>query len=583
MAETDYTVLARKYRPQTFEEVLAQDSVSRTLRNAISSNRLAHAYLFTGPRGVGKTTMARILAKALNCAGGPTPKPCGRCDPCREIAASSSIDVLEMDAASHTGVDNVREVIIQTVGLAPSRDRYKVFIIDEAHMLSVPAFNALLKTLEEPPPHVVFILATTEAMKIPPTISSRCQRFRFRPVDLETMAAHLKALAKKESMEVEPAAVELLARHAAGSLRDAVSLLDQAWTLSDKSVTSQTLRGMFGLLPDETLLGIGRAVFQRDARGLAERLDAALAEGIEPAQLLRDLRDSLHEAYLERLGAKPGPGRLWSKATEDVTPAHLGYVLRRINGMLEELRVSDSPATVLELGLFGCLEEAGDLAAWVERLEELERRLGEGEDRGQDARPASPRRPQPSAGAPHGPPPAAAPAAANAFPEGAADARPPALTAPGHDDAPPESGQDARPSGPAPKASAAQAWRGVVQSFNDRPALAAVLGQARLETTGDGGWKLVFARQFDLDQAARHLPSIEAGLAPATGAKVRLALALDSSPAEETGTAEEAGPAPEGMVWQDVVEPGGDSDLPLKKAEKILGGKVKFVKKNQGK
>ena len=241
-----HQVLARKYRPQGFEELVGQDAVSQTLRNALGSKRIHHAYLLTGPRGCGKTTTARILAKGLNCEKGPTAEPCGECTPCKEITLSSCLDVMEMDAASNTGVDNVRQIIIETVGLAPARDRYKVFIIDEVHMLSTSAFNALLKTIEEPPPNVVFILATTEVHKVPATIASRCQRFKFRPVQPEPLAEYLAGIAKKEKIAVEPEALQLLARAAEGSLRDAISLLDQCRSAGEGKVTLDSVREMYG-------------------------------------------------------------------------------------------------------------------------------------------------------------------------------------------------------------------------------------------------------------------------------------------------------------------------------------------------
>ena len=264
-----HQVLARKYRPQGFEGLVGQNAVSQTLANALTAKRVHHAYLFTGPRGCGKTTTARILAKALNCVKGPTPEPCDECPSCREIALSSSLDVLEMDAASHTGVDDVREVIIETVALAPTRDRYKVFIIDEAHMLSTSAFNALLKTIEEPPPHVAFILATTEVHKIPATIASRCQRFKFRPVAPEPLAEYLAVIAKKEKISVESEALALLARAAEGSLRDAVSLLDQCRSVGEGKVTVESVREMFGFVPQDLLLGVAQALHARDPQALA--------------------------------------------------------------------------------------------------------------------------------------------------------------------------------------------------------------------------------------------------------------------------------------------------------------------------
>src|SRR5689334_8621891 len=222
-----YQVLARKWRPQRFDDVVGQEAVTRTLRNAIASGRLAQSFVFAGPRGVGKTTTARILAKALNCVKGPTAQPCGVCEACVEIAEGRDIDVLEIDAATHTGVDNVREVIIAGLGIMPVRNRYKVFIIDEVHQLSTPSFNALLKSIEEPPAHVIFMMATTELHKIPDTILSRSQVFEFKTIATKAIIEQLRKIAGAEKIEIGDDSLALVARAAEGSMRDAQSALDQ--------------------------------------------------------------------------------------------------------------------------------------------------------------------------------------------------------------------------------------------------------------------------------------------------------------------------------------------------------------------
>ncbi|MBA3667074.1 MAG: DNA polymerase III subunit gamma/tau [Sphingomonas sp.] len=302
-----YRVLARKYRPQTFAELIGQDAMVTTLGNAISRDRIAHAFLLTGVRGVGKTSTARLVAKALNCIGpdgqgGPTIDPCGACEPCRAIAEGRHIDVIEMDAASHTGVDDVRE-IIEAVRYSAVSARYKIYIIDEVHMLSKNAFNALLKTLEEPPAHVKFLFATTEVSKVPVTVLSRCQRFDLRRIPADKLAAHFAFVADAEGVEAEEEALQAIARAAEGSARDGLSILDQAIARGEGRVTAAQVRDMLGQADRGRIRRLLETLLTGGVTATLTQLDEAHSLGIDPASLLRGLMESLHAVTRAKAGA----------------------------------------------------------------------------------------------------------------------------------------------------------------------------------------------------------------------------------------------------------------------------------------
>jgi DNA polymerase-3 subunit gamma/tau len=285
-----YEVFARKYRPQTFDDLVGQPHVSRTLKNAVARNRLAHAYLFVGPRGIGKTSTARILAKSLNCVKGPTVTPCGVCDACREIAAGNSFGVFEYDAASNTQVDKIRELIVERVRIAPPRGyKYKIYIIDEVHMLSTSSFNALLKTLEEPPPHVIFIFATTEINKMPLTIVSRCQRFDLHRIPANLIAQHLQFIAGKEKIALEPAAAQAIARGAEGGLRDAESMLDQLVAFCGENISEADVLNVFGFTSEQTVVDLSERILRSETPAGIDLLHQQSEAGKDMMRLMSDL------------------------------------------------------------------------------------------------------------------------------------------------------------------------------------------------------------------------------------------------------------------------------------------------------
>jgi DNA polymerase-3 subunit gamma/tau len=294
-----YQVLARSWRPQRFADLLGQDAVVQTLRNALSADALGHAYLFSGLRGVGKTTAARLLAKAVNCAEGPTAEPCGRCDSCREVAGGSSIDVVEIDAATHTGVDQVRE-LQELLRFRPTRDRYRVVVVDEVHMLSKPAFNALLKSIEEPPPYVLWIFATTERHKVPATILSRCQQLEFRPLSADAIRAHLEAVAGREGFSLSPGAAAAIAAAAQGSVRDALSLVDQLRAFAADEIDDAAVATVLGVPPFEVTAGLVDALADGRVAAALATIRGELAAGHDATILYHEtgrlLRAMLHLA-----------------------------------------------------------------------------------------------------------------------------------------------------------------------------------------------------------------------------------------------------------------------------------------------
>lgn len=385
---SDCHVIARRFRPRTFDEVIGQDAITRTLANAIESKRIHHAYLFAGARGVGKTTTARILAKALNCKTGVTTRPCGTCPSCVEISISSSIDVLEIDAASNTGVDNVRDSIINTVSISPARDRYKIFIIDEVHQLSSAAFNALLKTLEEPPPHVLFVMATTEMHKVPETILSRCQVFEFRTISARKIHDQLQAIADQLGLTISESALMQLARAGEGSMRDAQSALDQVVSFAGETITAEDVSAALGLVDFETLSTLTRAIAEEDSGAILRTVREVISRGYDLRNLCRELMAHLRSLLVikiagydvELIEAPPGESELLVEMAGRFSEQDLLRFFSILTKTEQDIRVSSQPRFQLEVGLIKLVharrlylvEEA------LSRLQEIEGRLGSG-------------------------------------------------------------------------------------------------------------------------------------------------------------------------------------------------------------
>ena len=394
-----YTVLARKYRPQTFEDLVGQEHVARTLENAIQSDRVAHAFLFTGVRGIGKTTTARLLAKALNCEEGPTPTPCNVCDPCRDITAGVDVDVQEIDGASNNSVEDVRR-LQESLPYRPQRDRYKIVIVDEVHMLSAGAFNAFLKTLEEPPDHVKFIFATTESHKVPITIRSRCQQYDFRLIPHRLIADRIGEILAEENLSADDEAISVVAREAAGSMRDALTLLDQLVAVSDDRITANTVATSLGIAAREALYDVARAVLQGDGAAVVAGVDGLADRSVDMQHFAGQLLQLVRDLVVLKLDA--GDPAEWvpeerdaaRALIEDVDILELQRVFRATSTVMDEMAQSPNPKLMLEMGLVRVatrppLQSVAELLA---RLDALQGQSGPG---GSGARKPQPTKPAP--------------------------------------------------------------------------------------------------------------------------------------------------------------------------------------------
>jgi DNA polymerase III subunit gamma/tau len=373
-----YVVVARRYRPQAFGELIGQEHVSQALSNAIATHRVGHAYLFTGARGTGKTSTARILAKALNCVQGPTSTPCNACDICQSISSGDDVDVLEIDGASNRGIDEIRQ-LRQNVNVRPSRSRFKIYIIDEVHMLTREAFNALLKTLEEPPEHVKFIFCTTEATKIPITILSRCQRFDFAGISTRSIFDRLRQIVAAEGVKAEDEALEVLARRAAGSMRDSQSLLEQLLAFAPERITVADVHGMLGTAGDQRLTSMVTHLVQRNAAGALQELGAAAHEGVDVAQMIEQLFGYFRDCMVAAVGCSPD-AFLYASSVSGAAVVEAGQrmglqtilaVMQILDQALSRLRVSTQSRILAEVALVRIcnLEDLEELSGLIVQLQ----------------------------------------------------------------------------------------------------------------------------------------------------------------------------------------------------------------------
>lgn len=538
-----YRVIARKWRPNVFQDVVAQDHIVQTLRNAIRSDRVVQAYLFCGPRGTGKTTMARLLAKAFNCENGPTPEPCGSCGFCTAIADNKSLDVLEIDGASNRGIDEIRQ-LREEVGFAATRGKRKVYIIDEVHMLTAEAFNALLKTLEEPPPHVVFVLATTEPHRMPETILSRCQRYNFRRISTEAIVGQLRKILDAEEIESEDEALFLLARKADGALRDAENLLDQAIAFTDGSVSAGAVRDLLGVIPTDTFFELTQAMLDSDTATALRNVGLVLDGGGDAGEFTQGLLEHVRHLLVARVSDGLAGDDLseadqarYRETAARFNEEDLLRMLQAVSELESRMGRVSNPRfwlelTVLKLVKMAPSESVTEVMARLDRLEGLLRKGGTSDSR-QPAPPADARR-DPAPDVPERPEgPTSSPEVGNA-------ARQPVVNASAPRPAAPPAETEKSPADDVTFDDVLKKWTDLVQHVRkQKQGVGTSLAEGRPTALEERRLDLVFKadKTFHAEQVRRNEAFLDVATAEVLGVSLRVRCELDE--AEAGGAAQE--------------------------------------------
>ncbi|MEW6360025.1 MAG: DNA polymerase III subunit gamma/tau [Planctomycetota bacterium] len=562
-----YLVLARKYRPKTFDDFVGQEAIARTLRNAVDSDRVAHAYLFSGDRGLGKTSMVRVFAKALNCKKGPTGEPCNKCDACEAIHRGEDIDVVEIDGASHRTVDEISDVL-QNVKYRPSRSRFKIYIIDEVHMLSTHAFNALLKTLEEPPAHVKFFFATTEPNKVLDTIKSRCQRFDFRRLAPPAIAQRLGQICKDEKVKADQPTLMAVARAARGSMRDALSILDQLMSFCGKTLTVADVQNILGLVTDEKIAALVDGLGKRDAAAVLKELDGLVAMGADVIDLLDQLVDYLRDLMvvvsckgdLELVKNKITDAETVTRQSKLFSAEKLLYMIQLLSEARRKIREGLDPRIVAEMMLvrLTAVEDMQSLPEILSRLEALALSGGAGEGATSAPRPAHSISAQKKTGHPSAPVGRMADLDTDDVGVRGAEEPPPAPTK--------------RP-GPVSFAEIKKRWGEVVEAMKEeKMSLGYFLGEGEVQSVGNGAVVIAFSaensahRKMLEDRPNREL--LEACIEKVFATRFQVKFAASEKARAKEKPAED--PGPRRIDTHEILE----SEPMVKKALEILGGRI---------